>query len=604
MTDSEWNQGIPGGEPPVPEEIQPPEPEKPEEPAASEDNKPQEQTGVPEPYHWPEEPAAPLVEQENREVQEDLTGNVPGINLEKEPVPQADAYHDISSGNPIPEEPTQREEPPAPVGNPYQQYSQYGPYGQPYQPVQPPQPPYGGQPYQNPQTPYQYQSQPPYQYWNYQQTGPQPGGVPPQPPQIPQQPEEPHRMSGGLKVFLWILGILAGLFLLSFCVVSINTAIRQIENPGQAQSSPPSASAPAPEGEQSPDNGAQEEQPPVDATDPNNSGMIIEPRPDGAELTAKEVYQDVVASVVGVETTQDDGTGLVSQGSGIVATRSGYIITNAHVVEYSRDSKVSVILHNDETKYDAIVVGYDKSSDLAILKIDARGLHPAVFGDADALEIGDQVLAIGNPGGLNFASTLTGGYVSALDRKLSSSASDTMTYIQTDAAINPGNSGGPLVNMYGQVVGINSNKIIAQGYEGMGFAIPVSHAKAIIDDLIKNGYVSGRSRLGITAKNVTAEEMALSKLPAGVRIIAFDEESSFGGTDAAEGDIIIKADGDTISTMNDLYVVLNRHKAGDEIVVTLYSPRANNGNGGEHDVTIRLLEDKGETQKTVSQPEN
>ena len=249
-----------------------------------------------------------------------------------------------------------------------------------------------------------------------------------------------------------------------------------------------------------------------------------------------------------------------------------------------------------------MVVGYDKTTDLAILKIDADGLHPAVFGDVEDMEIGDEVLAIGNPGGMDFASTLTGGYISALNRTLKNNSDNGMAYIQTDAAINPGNSGGPLVNMYGQVIGINSNKIISTGYEGMGFAIPVSHAKSIVDDLISRGYVSGRARLGITAANVTGMQAQLSGLPNGVKIIGIDPESSFSGAGAAVGDIITKADGDTIESMDDLYAVLNRHKPGDEISVTLYQISQNGGNGQNREIKVKLLEDKGETQKTVSQP--
>lgn len=535
---------------------------------------------------------------------QDGQGQPGTIHLEKD--------QDISSGAPIPDTmPVGREGAPQqeygapPYANPYQHYGQYQ---NPYMGSSYGQPPQGG-PYQNPQAPYA----PPYPqqqvYWNYQQQPGQPpmgGAMPPQPPQggqPGQDPQEPRRkMSGGLKAFLWILGILAGLFLVAFCVVSINTAVLQMEQGGNTtEGQNPSASEPAPDGGTSPEEG-QSTPPQNDATDPDNAGMVIEPRPEGDGMSAKEVYRQVVESVVGVETSADDGTGLLSQGSGIVATKSGYIITNAHVVEYSKDYNVTVTLHEDETAYDAVVVGYDKTSDLAILKIEADNLKPAVFGDVDQMEIGDEVLAIGNPGGLDFASTLTGGYISALNRTLKSNSDNGMTYIQTDAAINPGNSGGPLVNMYGQVIGINSNKIISTGYEGMGFAIPVSHAKSIIDDLIARGYVSGRARLGITASNVAGMQAQLAGLPNGVRIISIDPESSFAQAGAVVGDIITQADGDTIESMDDLYTVLGRHKPGDVIAVTLYQPSQNGGNGQSREVQITLLEDRGETQQTVSQP--
>ncbi len=194
-------------------------------------------------------------------------------------------------------------------------------------------------------------------------------------------------------------------------------------------------------------------------------------------MTAKEVYQKVSPSVVGVVATITDqeGNSSTDQGSGIVATKDGYIITNSHVVNDSRGTQVKVVT-KDEEEYTGTVIGYDRNTDLAIVKIDAEDLVPAEFGDADAMEVGDTVLAIGNPGGLEYASSMTRGIVSALNRKLSSNSDNGMTYIQTDAAINPGNSGGALVNEYGQVIGINSSKLVAEDFEGMGFAIPVSKA--------------------------------------------------------------------------------------------------------------------------------
>ena len=290
---------------------------------------------------------------------QDGQGQPGTIHLEKD--------QDISSGAPIPDTmPVGREGAPQqeygapPYANPYQHYGQYQ---NPYMGSSYGQPPQGG-PYQNPQAPYA----PPYPqqqvYWNYQQQPGQPpmgGAMPPQPPQggqPGQDPQEPRRkMSGGLKAFLWILGILAGLFLVAFCVVSINTAVLQMGQGGSTtEGQSPSASEPAPDGGTSPEEG-QSTPPQNDATDPDNAGMVIEPRPEGDGMSAKEVYRQVVESVVGVETSADDGTGLLSQGSGIVATKSGYIITNAHVVEYSKDYNVTVTLHEDETAYAAVVVG-------------------------------------------------------------------------------------------------------------------------------------------------------------------------------------------------------------------------------------------------------
>ena len=207
------------------------------------------------------------------------------------------------------------------------------------------------------------------------------------------------------------------------------------------------------------------------------------------------------------------------------------------------------------------------------------------------------MLAIGNPGGERFASSLTRGIVSGLDRAVERYSEDGMTFIQTDAAINPGNSGGPLVNMYGQVVGINSSKIITDGYEGMGFAIPVSKAKDIIDQLLSGGYVEGRVRLGISGYDL-GDEATFYGLPKGFMIASIDEDSSFAGTEAQVEDIIIAIDGETVEELQDISNLLLRYSPGDQVTVTLYRRSAYDFSDGEEiQVTITLLEDKGETQR-------
>ncbi|HEX3039838.1 MAG TPA: trypsin-like peptidase domain-containing protein [Caproiciproducens sp.] len=431
-------------------------------------------------------------------------------------------------------------------------------------------------------------------YWSYQPYGGQ------YQPQNPQQPKPPKK-NRGLRVFLWILGILAVGTVTAFSVYSVLTTYEQ-----QKSSSPNTASSQA----QQPDNGASkaggssssqaqiEGKAPGNGTNPNSSGIVINQIPGGSPLSAKEVYKKVAESVVGVE-TQIDGTTTgesgESQGTGIVATSDGYILTNAHVVNYSRANKVRVILHNSK-QYAATVVGYDKTSDLAVLRINAANLTPAEFGNSDQLEVGDAVVAIGNPGGMDFASSLTGGMVSAVNRSIESHSDNGMTYIQTDAAINPGNSGGPLVDMYGQVIGINSNKIVATGYEGMGFSIPISKAKSVINDLIAHGYVSGRSRLGITAMTITEIQSQLSGYPTGVLIREIGAESDLKKSGVVSGDIITKADGQKVTSMEDLYAMLNKHKAGDTITLTIYSPGTSQTTSSTRDVKTKLLEDKGETQ--------
>lgn len=537
------------------------------------------------------------------------------------PAESEQKWQDVSSGAQEPAEegqPAAPDEPTAeqPASNPYQQQGQpqntqnpYSPYGQYNNPYGQYNNPYGN--YNNPyggngqnqynQNPYQNQYNPQgQQYWTYQQYGGQ------YQQQNPQQPRPPKRKNTGLRVFLWILGVLVLGSVLGFCIYGVYTAVGQKESilPGTASSQAQQGNG----GYNNNNNGGSSSSAssqgqiqggvPGDGTNPNSAGIVINSTPGGSELSAKEVYKNVAESVVGVETTIADtttGESGVGQGTGIVATADGYILTNAHVVNYSRSNKVKVILHN-EKEYAATVVGYDKTSDIAVLKINATGLTPATFGNADQLEVGDQVIAIGNPGGMSYASSLTGGYVSALNRSIESHSDNGMTYIQTDAAINPGNSGGPLLNMYGQVVGINSNKIVATGYEGMGFAIPVSKAKTIIDDLVAHGYVSGRSRLGITATTISEIQAQLSGLPAGVMIREISSDSDLKKSNVATGDIITKADGQTITSLDDLYAVLNKHKAGDTITLTIFSQSTGQGNGSTREVKTKLLEDKGETQ--------
>ncbi len=504
------------------------------------------------------------------------------------PTEQAGEYrgdHDAAGSAGQPEEPNDQSQ----YHNPQNPYSPYGQYNNPYGQYNNPYGNYGNQYGGYDQN--QYNQQQP-QYWTYQQYGGQ------YQQQNSQQPKPPKKKNTGLRVFLWILGVLVAGFVVGFCVLGVHTVIGQNNDWPNITASQPSESNSLNNGSSASSKAQIQSGVEGDGTNANTAGITIQSKPSGSELNANKVYKNVVESVVGVETTVANaatGESGVIQGTGIVATSNGYILTNAHVVNNSRSNKVKIILH-DNKQYDATVVGYDKTSDIAVLRINANNLHAATFGNADQLEIGDSVLAIGNPGGMSYSSSLTGGYVSALNRTIESHSDNGMTYIQTDAAINPGNSGGPLVNMYGQVVGINSNKIVATGYEGMGFAIPVSKAKTIIDDLVSRGYVSGRSRLGITAATITDIQSQLSGYPTGVMIREITSESDLISSKVASGDIITKADGVTISSLEDLYAVLNKHKAGDTITLTIFRAGSGQNGGSTRDVKTKLLEDKGETQ--------
>ncbi|HCW81092.1 MAG TPA: hypothetical protein DG942_08350 [Ruminococcaceae bacterium] len=452
----------------------------------------------------------------------------------------------------------------------------------------------------------------PYSKYGYYQDrydnpySPQQNQQPPWGPNGPMPPKQHHKMGSGLKTFFWVIGIVAAGLVVAFAVFAARPGLMQQgadSQSGQASSSQSSSSGingTMPKNKSgSSGSGSVISGISGNGIDPNAKGITIQSKPTGSAMSAKDVYKKVIQSVVGVETTVSSassaGGGATGEGTGIVASSDGYILTNAHVVGYSRNNTEKVILHSNKA-YQAKVVGYDKTSDLAVLKINANNLSPATFGSIDSMEIGDEVLAIGNPGGLSFAGSLTGGMISALNRTIENYSANGMTYIQTDAAINPGNSGGPLVNMYAQVIGINSNKIAATGYEGMGFAIPVSRAAGIINQLVRNSYVSGRCRLGITGQNVGSAQAGLFGSTEGIMIRSIESDSYVGRAGAKVGDIITAADGKKVTSLDDLNAILSSRKPGDTITMTVYADAAS-GNGHYKTINVKLLEDKGETQR-------
>ena len=481
-----------------------------------------------------------------------------------------------------------------PYGQP--QYGQAAPpqggYGQPGAQPPYPQPPYGQSPYGQAAPPQGGYGQPGYGAPPSQYGGPVPHASysAPLPPRPPRQ-----KLGAGVKVFLGILIVLVFGLLVGLGISSVRRTMGSMDPYALPQETQPWSQQEDPAQPQTP-----QEEDPLLPEFPNmekpqvsygSSGITIAPQPEGDPLTAKEIYRENVDCVVGVNALLN---GSLSEGSGIVASEDGFIITNSHVIFDTKDADIIVKFH-DGSQYPAVVVGYERNADLAVLKIDAQGLKPAQFGDAGQLEVGDYVYAIGNPGGDRYGSTLTGGFVSGLNRELEQSETNGLTYIQTDAAINPGNSGGALMNSYGQVVGINSNKVVSTYYEGIGFAIPVSEVKSMLDDLITQGYVSGRSRLGVTARTVTEIQAEASGIPTGVMIVSVEDDSPLKGI-AFAGDIIVEADGRTIATLEDLYAVLREHSGGDSISITLYSMGDGSTPSSENTYTITLLEDRGETQ--------
>jgi serine protease Do len=307
------------------------------------------------------------------------------------------------------------------------------------------------------------------------------------------------------------------------------------------------------------------------------------------QMTIQQVAMNVRPSVVGIVTYSTQQMGILGEGSGVIMSADGYIVTNNHVIN-GADS-VQVVL-SDNTKYLAKVIGADSRSDIAVLKIDAKNLKYATFGNSDQLTVGDSVLAIGNPGGLEFAGSVTEGIVSALNRTVES-----MDYIQTDASINPGNSGGALVNMYGQVVGINAAKIVDVNYEGIGFSIPINISKPIIDNLIQYGYVQNRVKLGISCTVFDQYEAKLYNAPTGLLVASVDPASDAAKMGVQQNDIITKVNGKAVTTTSDLINEENKYKAGQSITLTIF--RLQSGTSKTLDISVKLMEDRG-TETTSS----
>ncbi|MDR2909554.1 MAG: trypsin-like peptidase domain-containing protein [Oscillospiraceae bacterium] len=306
----------------------------------------------------------------------------------------------------------------------------------------------------------------------------------------------------------------------------------------------------------------------------------------GEAMTIPQVARAVRPSVVGV--VNYSGTVFSpadAQGSGIVISDNGYIATNAHVVA---GAESLTVVFEDETEVDAVVVGTDTRTDLAVIRVDRDDLIPATFGDSGELEVGERVIAIGNPGGTDLAGSVTQGIVSAINRVMETPYLSN-NYIQTDAAINPGNSGGALCNGYGQVVGINSAKIVATGYEGISFAIPITEAMPILEDLIQNGRVTSRVILGITGEPINDQIAREKEVPVGVQITSVSSQE-LKEKDVRRMDIITYVGEERILDMVDLFNVLQSHEAGDEVTLTLYRPFE----AREFEVSVTLLSDLNE----------
>lgn len=320
-------------------------------------------------------------------------------------------------------------------------------------------------------------------------------------------------------------------------------------------------------------------------------------------LSTEEIAAKVRPSVVGIQTYRTEYPMQVyGTGSGIIMSEDGYIVTNAHVVSGATGG-ILVILDNNE-EYEAEVVGIDEKTDVAVIKIDASNLTAAEFGNSDELVVGERIVAIGNPTGMNLAGSVTQGIVSGLKRLISVTNEETnetieMEAIQVDAAINPGNSGGALINKYGQVVGINSSKMSSTQIEGIGFAIPISTAKPIVDDLIAYGYVRGRVLLGITYYPVSDAVGAMSGYTPGLWVQSVREDMDAYAKGLRAGDIITQIDGQDVRDSATVKGILSAKKPGDSVELTVVQ-QSISGKIKTYTINVTLAEDKGSSQSTGS----
>ena len=345
----------------------------------------------------------------------------------------------------------------------------------------------------------------------------------------------------------------------------------------------------------------------------NEKGVLTTSSSDG-NLSSKNIKYEITKtdspvvaiaakagpSIVGVKVTYTTQSFFGEQeadeeGSGIIYSEDGYIITNYHVIESAINNEkalVEVSIANDDEKYEAKIIGGDEITDLAVIKIDKTGLTKAEFGESSKLQVGEMAVAIGNPLGEEFAGSVTVGYISALNRQITT---DGRTYnlVQTDAAINPGNSGGALVNSTGQIIGINTVKISVTGVEGLGFAIPIDDALPIIKELIENGKIV-RPYIGVSGIDLDSTTARRNNLVEGIYVAQVLNGSPAKEAGIQRGDVIVKIEGTEVKTMEELNKIKNTKKIGDTITLTI------NRNGKETDVKVKLASDDIDTTSSVT----
>lgn len=381
----------------------------------------------------------------------------------------------------------------------------------------------------------------------YDQTGEAPRSTP-----APISAGRRRRWSGAAAVLL---------FLLTMALLGGLTAAAGLWSHSRLEELPALADStwqPLPVREELPEETTVERAPTGDGTT-----LTISPLPSGGAHSLQEIYRENIASIVSIRGSKGDG---MSLGTGVVMSEDGYIITNSHVIEGC--GAVDVVLQ-DERVFQALLVGQDAQSDLAVLKIDCAGLTPAQFGDSTLLEVGDAVAAIGNPLGEELRGTMTDGILSAINRDMEVDG-NRMTLLQTTAALNTGNSGGALVNDQGQVIGITNMKLVSTDadsntLEGLGFAIPTATVKPVVDSLIQSGHVTGRPTLGVTVRGLYPSEKEARGVACGLLVDAVQ-----AGSDAADkvqaGDILLTANGTELNTTDDLLAVRDALDVGESIL--------------------------------------
>lgn len=421
----------------------------------------------------------------------------------------------------------------------------------------------------------------------------------------PMGSRRPRRRSGWLKGILAVLLVVAISFGAFYLMRNVGVRLERTEDGvtlsmtnRSKQPEPEQAEQPIPEPSASAQTGTQTAAPQQTTQQPTQGAYVgsgtklnIVSSQESSDTTfsdeedalcLQDIYSSVIDSVVSISSMTSSGT---SSGTGIIMSSDGYVITNHHVIT---GALVISVLTNDNQEFEAALVGSDEMSDLAVLKIDARGLQAAEFGDSSKLRVGDSVVAIGDPLGVQLRGTMTNGIISAINRDLTV-GDRTMTLIQTNAALNNGNSGGPLINCYGQVIGINTVKMSSYytataSVEGLGFAIPISVAKPIIDELIENGYVAGRPAIGISGDSLPSYYRTYYRLPEGVYVTSVNEGSDAKAKGIREGDIVTAINGERISSIDELNTVKNQYAAGDEVTLTVYR------SGTYYEVTVTLID--------------